>query len=669
MSLHRVSYLESWQNNPPAFLRRRGSNASSDDEENDIQYLPESTASSFPSTIGPYSIRNRLNFNPYSGPSWAESTHGDADDERESLIGHDPVEDRETPDVPVSPGTLETTGPPKDTSHWDTLETTGAFEVPKGKRIAQVCVAVVYCLLAAGIVFGFAAIKPVLIREGVYRDYCTKEELQRGGQVCYGQEIRLNLMFTVAAVATNVCALPVGTILDVYGPRVCGIIGSISLALGASLFAFSRSLPFDGYMPGYLFLALGGPFVFISSFQLSNTFPTRSGLILSMLTGAFDASSALFLVFRILNETTAGGFSVKTFFTIYLIVPLFILIVEILLMPSTSYKTAGELVQQAQGEIVDEVNDELDDGIVDQSERERQRKDRRHHRESVVSSIRDLLGDGTGDRKISDLNFDPSDPEFCSRQREPAKKQSPLPAEKTHSTGGVWGAMHGASALQQIKSPWFILITLFTILQMLRINYFVATVRQQYTYLLDSPGQAEQLNRVFDLLLPLGGLLSIPFIGTILDTATTPVVLLILVTVATLIGILGCIPGSPAAGYANIALFVLYRPFYYTAVSDYSAKVFGFQTFGKVYGLVICLAGISNFAQAGLDALTFKAFHRNPIPVNAILTLMAFLVGTGLVGFVWWKARVMAASGVHSDVAALQETRDDTAGERRPLLS
>lgn len=135
MSLHRVSYLESWQNNPPAFLRRRGSNASSDDEENDIQYLPESTASSFPSTIGPYSIRNRLNFNPYSGPSWAESTHGDADDERESLIGHDPVEDRETPDVPVSPGTLETTGPPKDTSHWDTLETTGAFEVPEGKRI------------------------------------------------------------------------------------------------------------------------------------------------------------------------------------------------------------------------------------------------------------------------------------------------------------------------------------------------------------------------------------------------------------------------------------------------------------------------------------------------------------------------------------------------------
>lgn len=475
-------------------------------------------------------------------------------------------------------------------------------------------------------------------------------------------------MFTIAAVATNVCALPVGTILDVYGPRVSGIIGSIFLALGASLFAFAKHLPFDGYIFGYLSLSLGGPFAFISSFHLSNTFPTRSGLILSMLTGAFDASSALFLVFRILHEKTAGSFSIQTFFTLYLAVPLFILIVEIFLMPSTSYKTAGELVQQAEGQIADEANDVLDESVVDQSERERQRKDRRIRRESIVSSIRSLLDDGTGDRKISDLNFGPSDPEFSGRRREPStKKQSPLLVENHHPGGGVWGAMHGSSALEQIKSPWFILITLFTVLQMLRINYFVATVRQQYNYLLHSPDQADQLNRVFDFLLPLGGLVSIPFIGTILDTASTPVVLLALMSAATVIGILGCIPCSPAAGYANVALFVLYRPFYYTAVSDYAAKVFGFQTFGKVYGLIICLAGIGNFSQAGLDALTFKVFHRSPIPVNAILTTVAFLVGVVLVSFVWWRAKVMAVSQISSDMGAVEE-RIGNPGERQPLL-
>lgn len=69
-------------------------------------------------------------------------------------------------------------------------EPVAAFEVSRAKRIAQVAVAVVYCLLAAGVVFGYAAIKPVLIEEGVYRDKCTKEELDSGVWVCYEQELR-----------------------------------------------------------------------------------------------------------------------------------------------------------------------------------------------------------------------------------------------------------------------------------------------------------------------------------------------------------------------------------------------------------------------------------------------------------------------------------------------
>ena len=66
-------------------------------------------------------------------------------------------------------------------------------------------------------------------------------------------------MFTVAAVSTNVAALPIGTILDRYGPRVCGIIGSVLLFIGAVLFSFASQIPGDGYTPGYFFLALGGP--------------------------------------------------------------------------------------------------------------------------------------------------------------------------------------------------------------------------------------------------------------------------------------------------------------------------------------------------------------------------------------------------------------------------
>ena len=54
----------------------------------------------------------------------------------------------------------------------------------------QVAIAVLYCLLSAGVVFGYAALKPVLIEEGVYREFCSDEEISASDITCYGQEIR-----------------------------------------------------------------------------------------------------------------------------------------------------------------------------------------------------------------------------------------------------------------------------------------------------------------------------------------------------------------------------------------------------------------------------------------------------------------------------------------------
>jgi hypothetical protein len=54
----------------------------------------------------------------------------------------------------------------------------------------QVFFACLYCLFAAGVVFGYAAIKPVLLEEGVYRNKCSKQELKDGVPICYEQELR-----------------------------------------------------------------------------------------------------------------------------------------------------------------------------------------------------------------------------------------------------------------------------------------------------------------------------------------------------------------------------------------------------------------------------------------------------------------------------------------------
>lgn len=57
----------------------------------------------------------------------------------------------------------------------------------------QVAVACVYCLFAAGIVFGYAAFKPVLVKEGLYRDLCTEKERDQTDRTCYEQELRWKL--------------------------------------------------------------------------------------------------------------------------------------------------------------------------------------------------------------------------------------------------------------------------------------------------------------------------------------------------------------------------------------------------------------------------------------------------------------------------------------------
>lgn len=469
----------------------------------------------------------------------------------------------------------------------------------------QVTVTVIYCLFASGVVFGYAAIKPVLKDEGAYRDMC-QEQTSVSEDTCV--EIHLNLMFTVAAVTTNVAALPIGAILDHYGPRVCGLLGALFLATGSAIMAFEHRMPFDGLLFGYTFLALGGPFTYIGSFQLSNAFPRHSGLVLALLTGAFDASSALFLIYRIIYERTSGAFGHRRFFLVYLAVPFLILVCQLFILPSQSYKTVGELVEE-----IDATPPTSPSAATDQITEETAllQEESRAHRDA----IHDLLGTARADKQA---------------RREEAK----------NTISGVWGVMHNHPAWTQIKSPWFILICAFTVVQMTRINYFVATLRAQYTSLLGSPAAAAEINHFFDLALPLGGLLSIPFIGVLLDRTATATVLACLVACAATIGALGLIP-TKAAAYAGICLFVLYRPFYYTAVSDYSAKVFGFRTFGTVYGTIICLSGLFNFSQSGLDYLFHETFGGDPGPVNVMLLSLGVVVGVALVGFVSVRAKAM----------------------------
>lgn len=504
-------------------------------------------------------------------------------------------------------------------------------EVSFSRRLIQCACAIFWCLLAGGPIFGFAALKPVLVKEGIYEYICDVQttpsslvmepttplinmllsnvfSVQEEDAVakCVAQDLKLNMMFTVGAVVTNVSAFVIGRVLDSYGPKVCGLIGACFLYLACFVFIFADSIVkaipfFDPYLFGYAFMALGGPFSYISQFQLSNSFPKKSGSVLALLTGAFDASSAVFLLYRIAYNRSSGSFTIEGFFKLYLVVPVFITLCQLFVMEKDSYKTPPE-TDLCVGDVPEVVEDETAPLLSEQQQQQPQ-----HRR-------RDSIGDAL---------------------KQPYAEEGE--ANLVKFSGGVFGILHGYSAQYQMKTPWFWLMCMFATIQMLRLNYFVATINTQYTYLLQSATSAEHLTKFFDIALPLGGVLSIPFVGMFLDYCSTVVVLNGLLAVSVVIGVLG-LTTNYVLLFINVCIFVAYRPFFYTAILDFCAKVFGFDTFGTVYGAIICTSGVFNFFQSVLDQLTHTTFKMNPTPINSVLVGMTVVIGGATVTYVKLQA-------------------------------
>lgn len=355
---------------------------------------------------------------------------------------------------------------------------------------------------------------------------------------------RLNFFFTLASITTNISALPVGAILDRYGPRVCGILGSIFLAIGSILMSYAFAIPeFDGYLISNFFLALGGTFTFVPSFQMANAFPKYSGTIVALITGSFDASAAVFLFYRMAYEATNHAFTPDRFFLFYTLIPIFIFLAQITLLPYQSYDTVPQLDQKLE-KARDAKRDvhTSDEEIYSDDELSRVRQQRSIRRMKKLRKLNNLLGDEEQRQERAEHEFE----------------------RQTKST--VWGALHGLPARKQMLTPWFVLITLLTVLQMLRMNYFIATIRSQYEYMLGSEALAAEVNRVFDIALPVGGVICTPFIGIFPDNLSVPMALAVIVALSTAIGILNSIPMLWAA-YWTVFLFVLLRPLYYSAMS------------------------------------------------------------------------------------------------------
>lgn len=100
---------------------------------------------------------------------------------------------------------------------------------------------------------------------------------------------------------------------------------------------------------------------------------------------------------------------------------------------------------------------------------------------------------------------------------------------------------------------------------------------------------------------------------------------------------------------------------------DYTTKVFGYATFGRIYGSITAVSGLGQFVQPALDALTHGPLHDNPMPINLVFAVAGTVISATLTVFVYLKTKEAATEPLDGG-KNMRYGEDLVDEERRALL-
>ncbi|XP_046775186.1 solute carrier family 43 member 3 isoform X2 [Gallus gallus] len=171
------------------------------------------------------------------------------------------------------------------------------------------------CGAFCGIIFGWASLVYVLKSLGYFGQWCESSAiLNPNGTLypdCSGQDEQFSLVFTIGSFMNNFMTLPMGYVFDRFGTAVARLI-AISLYTGGTLLvAFSTPDLAVLLFPAMSMLSVGGILLILTNMQVGNLFGKYRSIIITLYNGAFDSSSAIFLIIKVLHE---HGLSLRAMF-------------------------------------------------------------------------------------------------------------------------------------------------------------------------------------------------------------------------------------------------------------------------------------------------------------------------------------------------------------------